>query len=130
MWEDASVGQFVGHVSLSQGSDGENAHFKMLSSNEPFAIDSNTGVVTTAKALDHEQTAFYKLRIRVTQQELRTDVTCYVFVEDRNDNAPRFVEKMPTVVVNEDTPVGSEVYRLKFSDDDSGNVGYCLSVLC
>ncbi len=53
-----------------------------------FAIDANSGEITTAAALDYETTAQYILTVRVTDGVANTDATITVNVIDAGEFAP------------------------------------------
>ncbi|KAH7731438.1 Protocadherin Fat 4 [Aphelenchoides avenae] len=119
--EDAVIGQFVGQLPAGYRSAHDSVRYQLLSVDVPFAIDYGTGVILTTEVLDHERCAFYKLPIRVTTEEGESVLNGYVFIEDRNDNAPKFLEGDPSVTVDETMPVGTEIYRLRYSDEDTVN---------
>ncbi|KAM6940342.1 protocadherin Fat 1a isoform 2-T2 [Xenentodon cancila] len=91
---------------------------------ELFAVNSETGWVTTLKELDREQTATYKIAVLATDQgdavQHVTGTTVEVAVADVNDNPPRFTAEIYKGTVSEDDPPPSGVIAiLSTTDDDS-----------
>ncbi|MBZ3877696.1 Protocadherin Fat 4 [Sciurus carolinensis] len=88
-----------------------------------FAINSSTGVLTLAKALDYELCQKHELTISATDGGwvARTGYcSVTVNVVDVNDNSPVFLpdEYFPTVLEN--APSGTTVIHLNATDADSG----------
>ncbi len=70
-----------------------------------FAINSTTGAITVAGALDYETTASYSLMVTVTDggsSPLSSTATLAITVTDENDNAPVFTSEA-NVTVSEGT---------------------------
>ncbi|ALC37924.1 ds [Drosophila busckii] len=88
-----------------------------------FSIDAHTGELT-ASALDREQHSRYTLQLQASDrgqpfsQQGRCNIS--VFVEDQNDNAPRFELAKYVASVLEDAAIGSSVLQIKASDADLG----------
>ncbi|KAA8594619.1 hypothetical protein FQN60_011754 [Etheostoma spectabile] len=94
---------------------------------ELFAINSETGWVTTLKELDREKMNKYTIAVLATDQGdkvqhvngTRVEVT----VADVNDNPPRFTAEIYKGTVSEDDPPPSGVIAiLSTTDDDSEDV--------
>ena len=64
-----------------------------------FRINSSSGVISTAEALDHETFRFHLLIVQAEDkgvpQSRRTAVPVSINVTDVNDNAPKFFEGQP-----------------------------------
>ncbi len=73
--EDAAVGATV-HTMVASDPDGDTLTFTMHSGNEDgkFAIDSATGVITTAGALDYDTETDYELTVQVADGRGSTDI--------------------------------------------------------
>ena len=89
-------------VSLSGAFEPGAVRYDILSGNEEqrFALDPQTGILSTQRPFDREQTSAYRLVIeaRPTTNDpsgsvVRTALA--VTVEDANDNAPRFLGPQP-----------------------------------
>ncbi|KAM3849026.1 protocadherin Fat 2 [Vipera latastei] len=75
-----------------------------------FSINYQSGLISTQKSLDFEQTSSYQLKIRGTNMAGSfTDVPVFVYLIDQNDNVPIFDK--PSVVgwIDENIPFGSIV---------------------
>lgn len=89
---------------------------------EFFTIDRDTGVISTAKALDYEEIKQHKLRVFAVDggvPALSSDVIVTVDVTDLNDNAPVFTEHTYTASVSELAPRGHFITQVQASDADS-----------
>lgn len=67
-----------------------------------FQVDSSSGQVTLAKALDYEKKSSYSLAVRAlcnSSPQQAQDINVAVAVTDVNDNSPKFIlSKTPEVV--------------------------------
>ncbi|TKC47576.1 hypothetical protein EI555_011310 [Monodon monoceros] len=125
--ESHSIGAIVRTVSARDRDTAMNGLIKysISSGNEEgiFAINSSTGVLTLAKALDYELCQKHEMTISATDGGwiARTGY-CSVTVDviDVNDNSPVFLpdEYFPTVLEN--APSGTTVIHLNATDADSG----------
>ncbi|KAK1343210.1 LOW QUALITY PROTEIN: hypothetical protein QTO34_015987, partial [Cnephaeus nilssonii] len=125
--ESHSVGAVVRTVSARDRDAAMNGliRYSISSGNEEgiFAINSSTGVLTLAKALDYELCQKHEMTISATDGGwvARTGY-CSVTVNvlDVNDNSPVFLpeEYFPTVLEN--APSGTTVIHLNATDADSG----------
>lgn len=125
--ESHSIGSVVRTVSARDRDTAMNGliSYNITSGNEEgiFAINSSTGVVTLAKALDYEMSSKHEMTISATDGGwvARTGYcSLTVSVIDVNDNSPVFVpdEFFPTVMEN--APSGTTVIHLNATDADSG----------
>lgn len=92
-----------------------------------FAVNSETGWITTLKELDREKTDKYIIAILATDQgdtvQHITGATVEVNVADVNDNPPRFTAEIYKGTVSEDDPPPSGVIAiLSTTDDDSEDI--------
>ena len=85
---------------------------------DTFAIDYDTGEITTHRSLDREEIDHYLLRIEVGDSE-HTDITYLtVTVLDANDHTPRFTHtNLPDVKLYELRPVNWPVLTSLRADD-------------
>lgn len=92
-------------------------------SGNKFSIDPHTGDLT-ARPLDRESQSRYLLQVtaqdRGTPTMYQSVCNISIFVEDRNDNDPRFERTKYVATVPEDAPVGTTVLKLKATDADIG----------
>ena len=86
--EDAATGAAVGSVSATDAdSDGITYTIESGNGDAKFAIDGNSGAITTAGALDHETTASYTLTVQADDGEGGTDTaTVNVTVTDVDES--------------------------------------------
>ncbi|XP_061684885.1 protocadherin Fat 1a isoform X4 [Syngnathoides biaculeatus] len=90
-----------------------------------FTIDRNTGLISMARVLDHEETPQHRLRVRAVDggvPALSTDVVVTVDVTDLNDNAPTFAEPTYKAAVSELASRGHFVTQVQASDADSSDL--------
>uniref|UniRef100_A0A8B9EGQ3 Cadherin domain-containing protein n=1 Tax=Anser cygnoides TaxID=8845 RepID=A0A8B9EGQ3_ANSCY len=93
---------------------------------QDFILDPVSGVLSTARALDREQVAFYTLTVVVQDHGTpprSATMSVNVRVLDLNDNAPVFAQASYVVEVPEDLPVGALVLQLEAEDPDEGTNG-------
>ncbi|XP_030383915.1 protein dachsous [Scaptodrosophila lebanonensis] len=88
-----------------------------------FSIDALTGALS-ARSLDREQHTRYTLQLQASDRGQPTSYQGHcnisVFVEDQNDNDPRFELPKYVASVPENAPIGTSVVRIKASDADLG----------
>ncbi|XP_016844332.1 protocadherin-like wing polarity protein stan isoform X2 [Nasonia vitripennis] len=142
VFEDAPVGTTVLVVSATDSDVGQNAQITYsLSSDEDgaesqetskFAINPQTGAITTTKPLDREMDKGYLLTITakdggVPPMSDTTDVE--ISVTDVNDNAPTFDSVQYQGAVREDVLIGTSVLKVTATDIDDGLNGRVKYVL-
>lgn len=94
-------------------------------SSDFFTIDRDTGIITTAQVLDHEELQQHKLKVQVVDggvPALSSDVIVTIDVLDLNDNAPVFTESIYRTTVSELAPRGHFITQVQASDADSTEV--------
>ncbi|XP_055053276.2 protocadherin Fat 3a isoform X1 [Misgurnus anguillicaudatus] len=90
-------------------------------STEHFHIDSSSGLILTARSLDHETIQRYVFLVRATDNgfpPLSSEVWVTVDVTDTNDNAPVFNQLLYEASINELAPKGHFVTCVQASDAD------------
>uniref|UniRef100_A0A672YLU7 Protocadherin Fat 1-like n=1 Tax=Sphaeramia orbicularis TaxID=375764 RepID=A0A672YLU7_9TELE len=90
-----------------------------------FTIDRDTGVISTAQVLDHEEIQQHKLRVRVVDggvPALSSEVIVTIDVTDLNDNAPVFTENIYKSIISELAPRGHFITQVQASDADSSGI--------
>ncbi|XP_072315573.1 protocadherin-16-like [Eucyclogobius newberryi] len=87
-----------------------------------FMLDRLTGDVYLARPLDYERDPRYTLQIEVDDfsqsPPTSTMVQLDIDIEDSNDHAPKFPEDPITIVVSENSKVGSSIYTFQAVDKD------------
>uniref|UniRef100_A0A3Q3D844 FAT atypical cadherin 1a n=1 Tax=Hippocampus comes TaxID=109280 RepID=A0A3Q3D844_HIPCM len=89
-----------------------------------FAIDRDTGLISTARVLDHEDAPQHHLRVRAVDggvPALFGDVLVTVDITDLNDNAPMFAEPAYKAAISELASRGHFVTQVQASDADSSD---------
>ncbi|XP_067354486.1 protocadherin-23 isoform X2 [Channa argus] len=135
--EDAPQGSSLIQMQARDADEGVNAdvRYSILKSNEDrlISIDPESGLVTTAAALDREtQTEVWFLVAAVDGGEpaLSSTATVTVLVEDVNDNEPVFQQQLYNVSIPEHRDIGSCFLQVVATDADSpvfGTLLYSLS---
>ncbi|XP_071532452.1 fat-like cadherin-related tumor suppressor homolog isoform X3 [Panulirus ornatus] len=131
--EDAPPNTPVVRVAASDTDQGINGRvlFRVVAGNEDdkFSINPRTGLISTAKWLDHESTAYYSLTVAAVDQasnarRKQSSAKVIIRVLDANDNAPQFNTPNTEVTLDENEPIESYVTRMVASDVDSGENGF------
>lgn len=90
----------------------ENRYSLLGDKAEHFFVDPDTGVVVTTVSLDREATAVYHLTMVARDSsptELRiAAVNLTIYVNDANDNAPRFSSTQYSAYIPETAKPGNE----------------------
>ncbi|KAJ8945175.1 hypothetical protein NQ314_009307, partial [Rhamnusium bicolor] len=89
--------------------------------NEVFAIDKNSGKITTKTRLDREKKRLYEIPVIATDGGGLSDfLTVRVRVLDENDNSPKFLLKEYKVSIHSNLTTGTSFAKVKAVDDDEG----------
>ncbi|XP_053502499.1 protocadherin Fat 3a [Ictalurus furcatus] len=94
-------------------------------STDHFHIDSSSGLILTARTLDHETIQRYVFFVKATDHgfpPLSTEVQVMVQVTDTNDNPPVFNQLLYEASVYELAPKGHFVMCIQASDADQSDV--------
>uniref|UniRef100_A0A3B5AFA8 FAT atypical cadherin 3 n=1 Tax=Stegastes partitus TaxID=144197 RepID=A0A3B5AFA8_9TELE len=93
-------------------------------STDYFHIDSSSGLILTARMLDHELVQKYDFIVRATDNgfpPLSSEVLVTVMLNDMNDNPPVFNQLLYEAYVNELAPKGHFITCVQASDADSSD---------
>ncbi|XP_064159770.1 protocadherin Fat 3a isoform X4 [Anguilla rostrata] len=96
----------------------------VYNSTDYFHIDSSSGLILTARMLDHELIQLYSFIVRATDNgfpPLSSEVAVMVIVNDMNDNPPVFNQLLYEAYVSELAPKGHFVTCVQASDADSSD---------
>lgn len=112
--EDAPPGSSLIQMRASDADEGANSdiRYSILKSNHDsvISIDPESGLVTTAAALDREtqmQVWFLVVAVDGGEPTLSSTATVTVLVEDINDNEPVFQQQLYNVSIPEHSDVGT-----------------------
>ncbi|CDQ76612.1 unnamed protein product [Oncorhynchus mykiss] len=88
-----------------------------------FSISFITGVFHVVQPLDYETHPAYRLSIRASDSltGAHSEVFLDIILEDVNDNAPTFKERLYEASVSELADIDSSVLQVSATDSDSGN---------
>ncbi|XP_040049953.2 protocadherin Fat 3 isoform X3 [Gasterosteus aculeatus] len=93
-------------------------------STDYFHIDSSSGLILSARMLDHELVQKYDFIVRATDNgfpPMSSEVSVIIVVNDMNDNPPVFNQLLYEAYVNELAPRGHFVTCVQASDADSSD---------
>ncbi|XP_046739792.1 cadherin-related tumor suppressor [Diprion similis] len=123
-------GSFVASISATDADSGLNARiyygFESGNDQEWFAIDQDTGLVTTKATLDREIQGSVELCVSARDggpNPKFASTNLRVTVLDENDEVPRFSEPVINITLLENTPPQSLVATLTAVDNDQGTNG-------
>lgn len=129
--EEQPAGTIIGDISAGLP-PGTPTYMYFISAQEDsgvatdLEIDENSGIIKTARVLDHESRDHYSF-IAVTPEGATVEVN--VQVKDLNDHAPTFPKLRGSLQIPEHTPLGSHFPLEPAFDADSGLLstqGYAL----
>ncbi|MEO6196034.1 MAG: cadherin domain-containing protein [Thermoanaerobaculia bacterium] len=120
--ENSPNGTGVGTVTFTDGDTGQTHTFSILGGNTggTFAIDPSTGVITVANsaALDFETTPTFSLTVQVTDSGSQSGTATITINVSNLNEAP--VVHPATFAVNENSPIGTVLGTVTFTDPDAG----------
>lgn len=125
--EDITSGQTVVLLKATDLDDGDNGRVGYQLVNDfggKFRIDSKSGRLSVASALDYEDRPEYVIEVQAfdnskTSQQI-TSAKVFLNLMDINDNAPAIVPNNFNVSIPEDIPVESVVAAVSAEDADTG----------
>ncbi|KAK6636218.1 hypothetical protein RUM43_009876 [Polyplax serrata] len=121
-----AIGSKLGRIHIRSGDaqeiNGDDIRYYIIEGDEgkTFAMNDRTGIISRIKAIDREEKAFYSLKC-IARANLAYGWTLVnITVIDINDNRPTFAREKEEVHVDENAPVGLEIYHAKAKDKDAG----------
>ncbi|XP_062070252.1 cadherin-related family member 1 isoform X2 [Lepus europaeus] len=123
--EDTPVGS---HVYTLNGTDPEGEPVSYHISFDPsarsvFSVDPAFGNITLVEELDREREDEIEAIISISDGLNLVAEKVTVLVTDANDEAPQFIQEPYVVLVPEDTPAGSSIFKVRAVDKDTGSGG-------
>ncbi|KAI4552983.1 hypothetical protein MJT46_016277 [Ovis ammon polii x Ovis aries] len=128
--EASLIGTPVLQVVSTDADSGNNkmVHYQIVqdtyNSTDYFHIDSASGLILTARMLDHESVQHCTLKVRATDNgfpSLSSEVLVHIYISDVNDNPPVFNQLIYESYVSELAPRGHFVTCVQASDADSSD---------
>jgi len=91
-----------------------------------FAIDANSGTITTLNPFDREKKDKYSIVVVATDKgtdprQLSEEVTVRILIVDQNDQQPKFNQSSFSTSVAENAPIGTRILELRATDQDIGD---------
>ncbi|KAJ8383115.1 hypothetical protein SKAU_G00038930 [Synaphobranchus kaupii] len=134
--EDLPVGARVALIEATDPDSGFNGKLAFVISGgdteSRFVIETDTGWLKVYAPLDRETSSHYTLNITVYDQGIpQKSISRLMDVNiiDSNDNSPEFLQDSYSVVISEDTAVGTDIIQVEATDKDfgvNGQVRYSL----
>ncbi|XP_032115154.1 cadherin-related family member 1 [Sapajus apella] len=123
--EDTPVGS---HVYTLNGTDPEGDPISYHISFDPsarsvFSVDPTFGNITLVEELDREREDEIEAVISISDGLNLVAEKVVILVTDANDEAPRFIQEPYVVLVPEDIPAGSSIFKVHAVDRDTGSGG-------
>lgn len=128
--ENASIGEYVARISVSDpdtpGEYYSNVTVTLQGGLGYFGMTSQDNVVYLVlvdRPLDREITPFYNFTIIAADSgvpPLHASRSFTLFVDDINDNAPKFTEETYHASIDEIAPIGSQIHQVTATDADVG----------
>ncbi|XP_068923174.1 cadherin-related family member 1 [Petaurus breviceps papuanus] len=123
--EDTPVGS---HVYTLNGTDPEGDFVTYgisfeSSSRNFFSIDPHFGNITLIEELDREREDEIEAIISISDGLNKVAEKVLILVTDANDEAPQFINTPYIILVPEDTPAGSSIFKVQAVDKDTGSGG-------
>lgn len=125
--ENSPIGAWVLTVVATDKDEGPNSkiRYSLLGDKvDRFKVDQTTGVITTAAALDREETDVYFLTLMAQDsspiEPRASAVNLTIIVLDDNDNSPTFSASKYAVYISDKTQAGQFVFGAKATDNDMG----------
>ncbi|XP_041055633.1 protocadherin-16-like [Carcharodon carcharias] len=126
--EDVRRGSHIGSVRALNSPGHSDAVSYTISSGDPngyFAIGVSSGMIRTSIPLDHESHPVVILDIQACSGSppAYSSTKVKITISDINDNTPTFPTSSESILVPENTEIGSVIYTVNAEDRDSGANG-------
>lgn len=125
--EDLAVGSMVLSLhaqDVDEGLNGEVTYTLIDDTQGVFIINSSTGNIVTAKALDRELKHQYVFRVAASDSSiygpLSSTIKVVVHIDDINDNIPLFLEDPIQVLVSPQSLINTTIATVHAIDPDHG----------
>ena len=120
--ESAAVGNAVGTVSAVSPTAGATVTYSLTAGNEAgkFTLDTTTGLITVASALDYETASSYSLAVEASDGTNTATAAVAIAVTDAND-PPVFDPDSYSFSVSESTQPWTIIGQVTATDEDEGD---------
>ncbi|TKR57674.1 hypothetical protein L596_030345 [Steinernema carpocapsae] len=117
--EGLPVGAFIGQVTVNYGSQ---KRYELMGAEEKVSVDSITGLLTSNMTFDREKQSLYQFTV-IAKDGYGNKASQHVdlYVDDVNDNTPKFYQKKYSIHLSEDTKTGTKILKMNFEDADLDN---------
>ncbi|KAK6488758.1 protocadherin Fat 4-like [Huso huso] len=121
--ENRGTGDVLLNVTATDLDEGENSRLEYQIVDSPgfFQVNPATGEMSLIQSLDFETAREFSLNIEAKDggsPSLVGKCTVHVQVQDVNDNAPEFSQKIYSILVLENLQSGADLYTLNVTDKD------------
>uniref|UniRef100_A0A3Q3DSY9 FAT atypical cadherin 2 n=1 Tax=Hippocampus comes TaxID=109280 RepID=A0A3Q3DSY9_HIPCM len=107
---------FVAKVSVDSGT--VTYSIKTNPDSSKFKINPKSGIIITRETFDYEDQNHYEFDVLANGGEAKAHVV--VKIADENDNSPEFTPSSYQATVDENSPIGSSLLKIKATDKDDG----------
>ena len=127
--ENVAEGTFVAHVTVTDDDAGLNGAVSCAVDHHLFSLEKiseSEYKLVSATEFDRELVSHYEISITCSDsgnppQTVTREIT--VFVDDENDNAPKFALPIYTLMYGEGNMIGAPIIRMNATDDDANENG-------
>ncbi|XP_051275135.1 cadherin-related family member 2 isoform X2 [Dicentrarchus labrax] len=121
--EDIPVGVVAFTIDATDPEDAP-LTFRLTGSNAGyFTVNAASGIVSVQRELDRENNDVMSLGVTVSDGPNQVDGNLNIILLDANDNKPIFQESSYDINIPENTAVGSSLFKVHATDEDSSNAG-------
>lgn len=125
--ENRGTGDVLLNVTATDLDEGENSRLEYQIVDSPgfFQVNPATGEMSLIQSLDFETAREFSLNIEAKDggsPSLVGKCTVHVQVQDVNDNAPEFSQKIYSILVLENLQSGADLYTLNVTDKDEVSI--------
>ncbi|VDL72367.1 unnamed protein product, partial [Nippostrongylus brasiliensis] len=127
--ESESIGYTLVTVRARGGDAGETVNYSLVENgtyNDYVTLDKEKGVLKLAKGLDYEKEKLLSLTVIATDSgnpPLSSEAVVTIQVLDENDNIPVFTKESYKGSIDENSPNGTKILKVKAEDADSEHYG-------
>ena len=132
--ENMKSGTMIGQVTATDGDIGLNSklEYSLVNPTGKFEIESKTGILRNKVNLDRDAISVHSIEVKVSDKGVpsKSSTTIVdVYVQDVNDNAPKFTETDYHVKIPENIQKQTKIVQVKAHDRDAGLNGTVVYLL-